>query len=227
MSLTARLAATRQKFLSHPDGQQAYSEILSVLSHEFQGEIRGIGERFPDFILPDSDGRLATLRQFLADGPLVLTFFRGSWCPYCRATMTAFQEILPDVRALGAGLAAICPDTGGRLAASKREAGADYAYLCDSDCALALEIGLVMRLPDVYRHLLELAETDLPGHQGHGGWFVPVPASFIIDRDGVIRDRCIDLDFTQPTEPEIVLTRLRALVGPSYAACDNGSLLNP
>ena len=96
------------------------------------------GDRMPAFLLPSAEGRLVESGELLAHGPLVVTFFRGGWCPYCSATLEALETVLPELSRAGGILVAMTPETGGRALAMKRDRGVRYEVLVDVDLAVAV-----------------------------------------------------------------------------------------
>ena len=161
--------------------------------------------------LPTAEGELARLADWWRRGPLVVTFFRGEWCPYCRLMLAALEEALPEIEALGASLVAVTPETGGRALAAKRRHGSRYEMLSDVDCGLGLDCGVVFQAPAVYRDMLLSFGNDLARRHGNDAWFLPVPATFVVDRDGVVRWRFAEVDYTRRAEPADILAALRTL----------------
>ncbi len=170
-----------------------------------------VGEAFPDFLLPEAEGRLVELADLLAAGPAVLTFFRGDWCPFCRAALDALEAALPEIRAAGGSLAAVMPETGGRALDAKRRRRLGYRILADVDNGLAMACGIAFRVPGAYRAAMDEAGIDLGVRQGNAAWFLPVPATFVIDRDGVLRWSFVELDFSRRAQPAAILAALRGL----------------
>jgi thiol-disulfide isomerase/thioredoxin len=124
--------------------RRAYEAMVAELRRtDFVARALGVGERFPDLVPPNAAGALVSLNRLLADGPLVVTFFRGEWCPYCRLMLDGLAAALPEIRALEASLVAITPETGGRALTARRNHNADFEVLCDIDCG----VGLLARLP--------------------------------------------------------------------------------
>ncbi|WP_376087756.1 peroxiredoxin-like family protein [Roseomonas sp. CCTCC AB2023176] len=170
------------------------------------------GDPFPDFLLPDAEGRLVDLADLTRDGPFALTFFRGPWCPFCSATLRAAVRALPAIRAAGAHLVAVTPETGGRAVMPGAEPPIEgLRVLTDVDHGLAMACGVAFRTPQPYRDLLTRFGLDLAERQGNAGWFIPVPAAFVVDHDGVTRWSHVDPDFTRRAEPAAIVAALRAL----------------
>ncbi|MBW4091670.1 MAG: AhpC/TSA family protein [Proteobacteria bacterium] len=195
--------------------RRAYEAMVTDLRRTgFLEQVLQVGDRFPDLVLPNAEGDLLAITTLLRRGPLVVTFFRGEWCPYCRLTLDALAEALPDFRAAGAALVAITPEAGGRALVVKRNHHAAFEVLSDVDCGVGLSCGVVFRAPDPYRLLLLKYGTDLAERHGNPAWFLPVPATFVVDRDGIIRWRFVTVDFTERAEPADILAALRALGAP-------------
>lgn len=195
--------------------RRAYEAMVSELRRTgFVEHVLRVGDRFPDLVLPNAEGELVAIAELLRRGPLVATFFRGEWCPYCRMTLDALAAALPEFQATGAGLVAITPETGGRAAVAKHNHGAGFEVLSDVDCGVGLSCGVVFRAPEPYRLLLLKYGTDLAERHGNPAWFLPLPATFVVDRDGMVRWRFVTVDFTERAEPAEILAALRGLAVP-------------
>jgi len=187
--------------------RQGYEALVARLAASGMSEA-GLkaGDRIPEFELPNVEGRLVTSEELLARGPLVLSFFRGGWCPYCALELVALQEALPDIAARGANAAAITPDTGAAFAAVKRDNRLDFDILSDLDYGLALLFGIVFKLPDAIRDLYLRLGIDLGARHGNRhAWLLPVPATYIVDRHGIITHANVDPDFRRRMEPDEII----------------------
>lgn len=169
------------------------------------------GDRMPDFLLPSAEGLLVDSRDLLAKGPLVVTFFRGGWCPYCSATLEALEAVLPELSRAGGALIAMTPETGGRAVAMKHDCGVHYEVLVDVDLAIAMAFGIVFRTPQLYMELLQRRGIDLADRSGSPAWLLPIPATFLVDQDGVVLRSWVNIDFTQRAEPTEILEALSGL----------------
>ncbi|WP_291423096.1 peroxiredoxin-like family protein [Acidocella sp.] len=179
-----------------------------------EGFLSGIaqtGAMFPDFVLPSAEGRLVALAEQLARGPVVLSFFRGEWCPFCKLTLDALSEALPRIEAAGASLLALTPETGGLPLSMKTRHGAVFEVLADVDFGVGLSAGVVFKIPKLYRARLDAAGLNFPQRHGNAAWCLPVPATFIIAPDGCIAWRFVDVDFTHRAEPDGILAALRRM----------------
>ncbi len=168
------------------------------------------GDPAPAFLLPNAEGQLVASEDLLAAGPVVATFFRGGWCPYCDVTMRAMEDALPEINAAGASFVALWPETGGLALRTKRERQLSYEMLIDVDNAVAMQFGIVFRVPELYRQLLIDQGVDLAKRQGNPAWLLPVPATYIIAPDGLIRYASVDGDYTVRAEPADIVACLRA-----------------
>lgn len=170
------------------------------------------GDKFPEFQLASADGRLVRSQEILARGPAVFSFYRGAWCPYCSAELAALAEIAPEIRDAGANLVAITPEAGGTALRTRVDRGLNFEILCDLDNTLAMECGLVFRIPDDLRRAYLAAGRDLSKVYGNESWLLPTPATYVVRQDGVIAHAYVNPDFRYRPEPgEIlsVLSRLR------------------
>jgi peroxiredoxin len=193
----------------------AYEAMVAELARrDFIDHVLAVGDSFPDVALPTADGELIPLGDLWREGPLVVTFFRGEWCPYCRLQLAALEAAAPQIEALGAKLIAVTPETGGRAAATELGHHGRYQVLSDVDCGLGLHCGVVFQMPGVYRDLLLKYGNDLAERHGNDSWFLPIPATFVLDRQGRVRWRFADVDFTRRAEPAEILAALRTLAAP-------------
>lgn len=169
------------------------------------------GDPFPAFLLPDAEGRLVASDELLAERPLVASFFRGDWCPFCTAMLQSLQAALPAIEAAGGGLVALTPDTAGHPLAAKRSLGLTFPVLSDVDSAVAMQCGVVFQAPAETRAMLLSYGIDLPARHGNDGWLIPIPATFVVGRDGVVAYAFADPDFTRRAEPAAIVAALKAL----------------
>jgi peroxiredoxin len=193
----------------------AYDELIAtVMRTGAVASALGEGDQFPDFVLPSVEGRLVTLSSLLVGGPVVVQFFRGEWCPYCRLMLDALAENLEAIEAAGATLIALTPDTGPPALDAKQNHHARFEVLCDVDCGVGLTCGVVFRVPKLYRARLQAAGLDFVERHGNAAWILPVPATYILDRNGMVRWRFIDADFTHRAEPADIIAALQMLAAP-------------
>ncbi len=209
--LAERIEAQRRTMTE--EVRVAYERAVAELAAGGVGAMAlAVGERFPDIVLPNAEGELVAISDLWSSGPVVVTFFRGIWCPYCRLMLDALVAALPAIEAAGASLVGITPETGGLALTTKRNHGAAFEVLSDVDCGLGLDCGVVFRTPDIYRMLLLKYGGDLAPRHGNDAWFLPLPAVFVLERGGIVRWRFLSVDFTDQAEPDAILAALQTLV---------------
>ena len=163
-------------------------------------------------MLNDPEGQPVSSSELLARGPLVVSFYRGVWCPYCNMELQALQEALPAFRELGANLVAISPQNAVNSRKSVRTNGLDFPILSDPGNETAAAFGLRFALPDYLVELYKSLKNELPAFNGDDSWTLPMPGRFVIGQDGVIRYAEVNPDYTRRPEPEDMLPALRGLV---------------
>jgi len=165
----------------------------------------------PDFVLQNTDVQQISLYNKLNQGAVILCFYLGSWCPYCNLELRAYQELLPKIKALGASVLAISPQT---LDASRKTAlknALSFDILSDAGCQIARDYGIVFEIPDPLKLLYTELGHALPDYNGTEDWLLPVPATFIIDRRHHIALAHIDVDYTKRYEPADAIAILLSL----------------
>jgi peroxiredoxin len=174
---------------------------------------RKAGDAAPDFILKDPDGKPVASRDLLAKGPLVVSFYRGVWCPYCNLELQALQDTLPEITGRGASLIAISPQTAPNSRKSERDNKLSFPILSDVRSEVADAFGIRFALSDELVALYKSFKNDLPVFNDDPSWVLPMPARYVIGRDGVIAYAEVNPDYTHrpdPSELLPVLDRLRA-----------------
>ncbi len=215
MGLDEQLQAERQRRTADEAVRLAYEDVFTTLSHN--GFLSGVlpeDAAFPDFVLPNVEGRLVSLASRLAEGPVVVQFFRGEWCPFCRLMLDALVTALPEIEAAGASLLALTPDMGPWARQAKQNHGATFEVLSDVDCGVGLAAGVVFRIPAIYRSRLMRAGIDFADRHGNGSQFLPIPAVFLLDGGGRVAWRFVNVDFTRRAAPDRILGALRCLARP-------------
>ena len=169
----------------------------------------GLGAALPALSLPDANGKPVDLRALNASGPLVIVFYRGGWCPYCNLELREWQRLLPQLRALGATLVAISPQTPDNSLSTSEKNELAFSVLSDSRLAAAQAFGIAFTLNAELVALYSQVGNDLPTLNGNGQWVLPLPATYVIDRDGVISYAHVQADYRLRAEPQDVLDQLR------------------
>lgn len=170
-----------------------------------------VGEALPSFVLPDQNGRLVSLDALLGEGPVVVAFLRGHWCPYCRITAAALGEIAETARGLRARIVAITPES--RQFARQLDADTESAFpiLADFDNGYALSVNLAIWVDESMSSLIAGAGWDIPAYQGNDAWMLPIPAVFVLGRDGVIVARHVNPDYRERADLDEIVASLRTL----------------
>lgn len=209
--LGRRLAVyTRRIAQTSPGISEAYDQLISRLVAAGVGaQAPNPGDLMPDFAMPDDRRRLVSLPELVEDGALVLSLNRGHWCGYCQLELRHLAEIQPEVERLGARIVSITPDHQPYAKTLKEEHGLDFAVLTDIDNGYALSLGLLIWVGPAVRALYAAVGRDLSQFQGNDGWFVPVPATFVIGKGGRVLARFVDADFRQRMGAEEILSALR------------------
>jgi peroxiredoxin len=215
MSLQDRLDAFKADFEGNkapPEAVAAFHRATAELIASGQAE-RALkaGDRAPAFTLPDADGVAVSSTDLLARGPLVLTFYRGVWCPYCNLDLQAIEAAVNEIRGSGASLAAISPQTPANSRRSQRENKLSFPILSDHGGTVANAFGLRFRLPQYLVAVYKQFGVDLATHNGDPSWTLPMPSRYIIGRDGVIAYAEVNPDYTRRPDPEELLPVLRRL----------------
>ncbi|MEA2080104.1 MAG: SUMF1/EgtB/PvdO family nonheme iron enzyme [Pseudomonadota bacterium] len=186
-----------------------------------------VGERAPNFTLPNAFGKPVSLSKQLAKGPVVLTFYRGAWCPYCNLELKALHGALPHMENLGARLIAVTPQQPGKSLEQVKKDGYPFEILSDLDSTVMRDYRLYFAVPkalsDLYRDRFGL---DLATYNGPGRYELPVPGTFVIDRHGIVRAAFADTNYKRRMEPEDIIAALRTLTNHDAGRVDPGPLVN-
>lgn len=217
MTLQATLDAFRADFKAgkppynapahiHPIMERATAELIA--SGAAQRALK-VGDKAPLFSLKDGNGELVSSAQLLAQGPLVLTFYRGVWCPYCNMELEALQAFLPTLKSTGAQLVAVSPQTAVNSRKSTRITELEFPILSDPHNDVAAAFGLRFELPDYLIELYKGFGNNLPLINDDPAWTLPMPARYVIGQDSVIRYAEVNPDYTQRPEPSDMLDALK------------------
>jgi peroxiredoxin len=190
-------------------GVAAAAERLDAV--DFGARAPSVGDRAPGFALPDQRGEEVHLSALLRDGPVVLIFYRGEWCPYCNLQLRSFQAQLEQIGGLGAQLVAISPQTPDHSLSVAEKNSLGFLVLSDVGATIIERYGLRYEVDDETRALLESVGNDVGAHNGPGGWILPAAATFVIGSDGDLRYANVRGNWTERAEPADVLAVLNEL----------------
>ena len=169
-----------------------------------------VGDLLPPFYLPDERGRVVALPEMIAKGPLAVVIHRGHWCPYCRTNTRSLAEAQPKIVSAGGQVVAIVPDRQRYTDQIREEAEGQFPILVDMDNGYAMSLNLVFWVGDEMRRFMTEAGINLGEYQGNESWMVPVPATFVVGRNGVIKERFVDPDYRKRMTVETMLAAFRA-----------------
>ncbi len=212
-TLQARLDALRADFekAAPADRIRVYNEgVQAVAAMGVMQSALKAGDQAPDFTLTDANGQPVTLADLLRDGPVVLTWYRGGWCPYCNLQLRAYQDILPDITALGARLVALSPELPDNSLSTVEKNKLAFTVLSDTGNAVAQRYGIAYTLPDSLIEAFK-GRLDLPTLNGNDSWELPLAVTYIITTEGTIHTAFIDADYRKRAEPAAILEALRAI----------------
>ena len=168
-----------------------------------------LGAKAPDFELADGDGKTFRSADALSRGRLVVSFYRGRWCPYCVAELETLRDVLPQVQDAGASLVAISPQTAKQSYFTADQHQLRFPVLSDPGNRVARQFGLVYRLPQELEQLYRSIFINLPLANGDESWELPLPASYVLERDGTVLFAFADPDHMRRAEPAELVERLR------------------
>jgi peroxiredoxin len=217
MSLQEKLDAFKKDFKAgkppynapaeiHPIMERATAELVATGQAE---RALKAGDKAPVFNLKDPEGNDVSSSDLLAKGPLVISFYRGVWCPYCNMELQALEEALPSFKEEGANLIAISPQNPVNSRKSVRQNNLSFPILSDTHNDVANAFGLRFELPDYLVDLYKMLKNDLPTFNGDTSWTLPMPARYVIAQDGTILYSEINPDYTYRPEPSDMLPALR------------------
>lgn len=171
-----------------------------------------VGEHAPAFTLPDATGRSVDLAELLAKGPVVLSFYRGEWCPFCNLQLRSFQAVLPRLRELGASLVAVSPQAADHALSLTEKYDLAFAVLSDVDQAVIRAYRLHFTLSGDLEDLqVNVFHNDPADQNADHSRSLPVPGTFVIDRDGIVRAAFVSADWRYRPEPAEIIAALEAL----------------
>ncbi len=170
-----------------------------------------VGEKAPDFVLNNALGKAVNLKDKLKQGPVVLVFYRGAWCPFCNMHLHGLQQSLPEFKKYGAQLITITPQTPDKSVEQFKEKGYPFEVLSDLDSSVMKAYKLYFELPAQLVEVYKNHGIDIEAFNGEGRNILPVPGSFVIDTKGIVRAMFADTDYMKRMEPSAIIEALRKL----------------
>jgi peroxiredoxin len=169
------------------------------------------GDRLPKFTLTNAVGNPVAIADLLKQGPVVIAFYRGGWCPYCNLELRALQQALPAIAAEGAQLVAIAPETPDHSLSTQEKNELTFEVLSDIGNQVARELGLVFTLPKSLLPIYQSFGIDIAAHNGDKSFELPVPATYVVTPEGEIVHHFVNIDYKQREDPENILAVLKRL----------------
>ncbi|KAF8862105.1 AhpC-TSA-domain-containing protein [Acephala macrosclerotiorum] len=214
MSLASELNAVYTNF--HRDAPSSISAPIKKSTSDFvasfdQSAAIKVGDKLPSFRLSDAHGKQVDSADLILTGPLLITFYRGNWCPYCNLALRALQKHLDDFKAKGVTLAAVTPELPDTSLSTTEKNELKFTVLSDVGNKFAKELGILFAQPDELRTPFETVGVNLKERNGDDSFVVPIPATLLVDKSGVVRNTFIDPDYTHRLEPETALGWIDAL----------------
>ncbi len=191
--------AVMQKAADEVDEQGAGDDALKA------------GETLPDATLTGATGEPVAISSLLAKGPLVITFYRGGWCPYCNFELKAYQDVLGEIQALGGQLVAVTPEKPDNSLSTIEKNALTFPVLTDDKNAFAKALGIVFELPAALQELYGKFGMDLPALNADSGWTLPIPATFVVGADGVIALSHVERDYRTRLEPAEAVAAMKTV----------------
>jgi peroxiredoxin len=167
------------------------------------------GQKAPDFTLPDAKGQVVRLSGLLKKGPVILTFYRGGWCPYCNLQLRSYQAHLAEIRAKGAELVAVSPQIPEYTLSTAEKDALTFPVLSDVGGKVAREYGLVFQVPDEVVPIYRQFGIDLEKHNGDTRHELPIPGTYLIGPDGTVLLSHVDADYRKRLPVETLLAALK------------------
>ncbi len=207
MSLTETLAARKARNAQKIPAEKwaIMEQSTNALKADAPSEAAiKTGDRLPDFNLPDVKGNLIALETFHSDF-LVVSFYRGGWCPFCNFELKALQEILPQLEALDAELVAISPETPDHSLTTAQKNELSFSVLSDVNNTYARSLGLVFQMPEDLQEVYHSFNLKVDQHNGNQDYELPMPATYVINKHREIIYSFIPEDYTERLDPEMIL----------------------
>ena len=213
MNLTAQIAAYEQQKQANVP-----SEILAVMEQTTEQLIAShlkdnalqVGDKVTDFSLTNQHGDVTKLAELLASGPVVISFYRGGWCPYCNLELKALNALMPDFKALGAQLVAISPQLPDASLTTAEKNALEYNVLSDVGNQVATQFGLVFTLDERLKPIYAQFGLDIVNANGDDSFQLPLPATYVVNQHGIITYAFAAEDYTLRAEPSDVLNSLKS-----------------
>ncbi|MBD5771338.1 peroxiredoxin-like family protein [Marinomonas colpomeniae] len=197
-----------------PDFMKGVDDVIEQAKRFEQGaDAIALGDQAPNFELPNQENQATSLADLLEKGPVVVTFYRGSWCPYCNLQLRALQARLNDIHDLGAELIAISPQVPDDSLSKDEISQMGFQVLSDQSARVSVGYGVAWEVPEfLLEHMRVDRGLDLETVNNGNGNVLPIPATFVIGQDGTVVWRFVDVDYRTRSEPSDIIEALQKLV---------------
>jgi len=214
MSLQKRLDTLKQEF-----SRNVPAEKLAIMNQETEKLIASdvvskaikVGQTVPDARLTAINGESVTIDQLIDSKPLVISFYRGGWCPYCVLELKELEAVSAEIRDLGANIIAMTPESVSSIKQTKQKAGISFDVFSDDGSGFAKELGLVFTLPKLLQDIYLTFDIDVEKHNGESKFELPIPTTLIVKPNREVVYVFADGDYTKRSEPNTLLDILRSL----------------
>jgi len=213
MSLQEQLKAKYEEIKKNAPNEVAIfdADTESFISSGDAPQGLQVGDQLASFELPNQLGQTISLDELQGDSNIVISFYRGGWCPYCNIELCVLQQALPEFKSHGARLIAISPQLPDESMSTAEKNELSFPVLSDAGNKVAREFGLVFTLSEQLRPLYESFNIDLPATNGDKSFELPIPATFIIDSDGVVKGAFVNADHKQRMDPSDIINVLKEI----------------
>ncbi|MEB3340344.1 peroxiredoxin-like family protein [Okeania sp.] len=168
-----------------------------------------VGAKVPNFSLPNVTGKTVELNSLLAKNPVIISFYRGGWCPYCNMELRGLQKYLPQITELGAKLIAISPETPDNSLSTTEKNELTFEVLSDAGNQVAKEFGLVFQLPEEVNKIYQSFGIDLAAYNGDESFELPISGTYVVATDGTVIHAFVDPDYKNRLDPEEIINVLK------------------
>lgn len=169
------------------------------------------GNKIPQITLKNAHNNLINVNELLKDGPVVISFYRGGWCPYCNLELKALQENLEEIESTGAKLIAITPELPDKSLTTSEKHKLEFEVLSDVGNKISKQFGLEFKLAEELHGIYKQFNFNIHDYNGDDSWSLPIPATYIINKEGVITDCFVNANYTTRMEPAAILDALKKL----------------
>ncbi|WP_262694514.1 peroxiredoxin-like family protein [Kordiimonas aquimaris] len=181
-----------------------------IIATGIEGTAIKTGDKAPDFSLKNTRGETVTLSERLKEGPVVIIFYRGGWCPYCNMELYAYEQELEAIKGLGASLIAITPESPDNSLTTAEKNELSYDVLSDTGFAASDAFGLTFSFPPALQKIYEGFGLNVPETNADDAWRLPIPAAYVIGQDGTVIRHHVDVNYTERLDPLDAIAALKA-----------------